>query len=104
MATEHSRSKAGMGGGKKSSTKKSGKGRIHTTHIKHFKNGGHLVTHDHESGGEGEMPEPDENVMADKAALMSHLQDTVPDNGPAQMTPPAAAAPAGGAPAPTQGM
>jgi hypothetical protein len=43
-----------------------------------------------------EQGEPD--VMADKAALMQHLQESVPDNGAAQAGPPpdqaAAAAPA----------
>ena len=88
MAETHSRSKSGMGGGK-SKGKKSG-GRIHTTHIKHFKSGGHAVTHEHEPSGAGDIPEPDEALMGDKASLMQHLQDTVPDNGPAQMTPPPA--------------
>ena len=88
MAETHSRSKSGMGGGK-SKGKKSG-GRIHTTHIKHFKSGGHAVTHEHEPSGAGDIPEPDEALMGDKASLMQHLQDTVPDNGPAQTTPPQA--------------
>jgi hypothetical protein len=98
MTKEHaSRGKSGMGGGRKSSKSKGG--RIHTTHIKHFKSGGHVVTHDHE-GGEGDMPEPDENVLPDKASLMQHLQDTVPDNGPAQMAPPAQAGPPQAGPGP----
>ena len=87
MAETHSRAKSGMGGGGKSKGK--GKGRIHTTHIKHFKSGGHLVTHDREPSGD-DTPEPDEALMGDKNALMQHLQDTVPDNGSAQMSPPAA--------------
>jgi hypothetical protein len=89
-----SRSHAGMGGGKKSSSK-SGK-HPHETHIRHFAHGGHVVTHHFKNDdGSSEPGEPD--VMADKAALMAHLQDSVPDNGAAQAAPPpdaAAAAPA----------
>ena len=99
MATEHSRSKSGMGG----KGKKAKGGRIHTTHIKHFKSGGHSVTHEHEPSGAGDIPEPDESLMGDKASLMQHLQDTVPDNGPAQMTPPQAP-PAAAGPGPGTGQ
>lgn len=97
---ESSRAKHGMGGKKSSS--KSGK-HPHETHIRHFKNGGHVVTH-HYKNDDGGMEPGEPDVMADKAALMSHLQDTVPDNGPAAAAPPpeeaAAAAPAAGAGAP----
>jgi hypothetical protein len=102
MKNEPSRAKKGMGGGGKKSSSKSGK-HPHETHIRHFKNGGHVVTHsyknDKEGGGGMESGEPD--VMADKAALMQHLQDTVPDNGAAQAAPPdaSAAGPAAAGPA-----
>lgn len=102
MAKEESRAKHGMGG-KKSSSK--GK-HPHETHIRHFKNGGHVVTH-HYKNEDGGMEPGEPDVMADKAALMSHLQDSIPDNGPAQAGPPDAAAapaasagPSGPAPAP----
>jgi hypothetical protein len=83
---KESRAKKGMGGGSKKSSSKSGK-HPHETHIRHFKNGGHVVTH-HYKNEDGGMEPGEPDVMADKAALMSHLQDTVPDNGAA-----AAAAP-----------
>jgi hypothetical protein len=95
-----SRSRAGMGGGSKKSSSKSGR-HPHETHIRHFKNGGHVVTH-HYKNEDGGMEPGEPDVMADKAALMSHLQDSIPDNGPAQAGPPeaAAAGPAAG-PGPT---
>lgn len=96
---KESRAKHGMGGGGKKSSSK-GK-HPHETHIRHFKNGGHVVTH-HFKNEDGSMEPGEPDVMADKAALMQHLQDTVPDNGPAQAGPPpdaAAAAPPGAPPA-----
>lgn len=88
MAEEKSRAKHGMGGGKKSSSKNK---HPHETHIRHFKNGGHVVTH-HYKNEDGGMEPGEPDVMADKAALMSHLQDSIPDNGPAQAGPPEPAA------------
>jgi|ERR1700721_1301062 len=83
---ENSRAKSGMGGSKKSSKSKGKK--PSETHIKHFKHGGHMVTH-HYKSEDGSMPEEGEpEMMGDKNALMSHLQDTIPDNGAAQSTPP----------------
>ena len=99
MAKEtSSRSKAGMSGGKKSSSKGKGK-HPHETHIKHFAHGGHVVTH-HFKGDDGESMEPEEHVMADKEALMQHLSQAVPDNGPAQASAPSPDMSAGGPPAP----
>ena len=104
MAKEetHSRSHAGMGG-KKSSSKKSGKKPIHETHIRHYKSGGHEVTH-HFKEDDGTVTPGDPAMMADKAALMAHLQSTVPDNGSAQAAPPSPdmsqAAPPSAGPAP----
>ena len=97
---ESSRAKKGMGGGKKSSSK--GK-HPHETHIRHHKNGGHVVTHSFKNE-DGSMEQGEPDVMADKAALMAHLQSTVPDNGAAQAAPPpdasAAVPPAAASPAP----
>ena len=92
---KESRAKHGMGGKKSSS--KSGK-HPHETHIRHFAKGGHLVTH-HFKNDDGSMEAGEPDVMADKAALMANLQNTVPDNGPAQATPPPAAAAPAAAPA-----
>jgi hypothetical protein len=74
-----------MGGksGKKSSKKS---GHIHETHIRHYKNGGHEVTH-HYKDEDGNITPGDPDMMADKASLMAHLQDTIPDNGAAQAAP-----------------
>lgn len=88
-----SRAHAGMGGksGKKSSKKS---GHIHETHIRHYKSGGHEVTH-HYKDDAGNITPGDPDMMADKAALMAHLQDTIPDNGSAQAAPAASAGQAG---------
>jgi hypothetical protein len=104
MAKEKSsRATHGMGGGGKKSSSKSGK-HPHETHIRHIKSGGHIVRHSFKSDADtGEAPEDEEHIMPDKAALMQHLQDTVPDNGAAQAAPPdasAAAPPAAAAAAP----
>ena len=97
-----SRSRAGMGGGGKKSSSKSGK-HPHETHIRHFAKGGHVVTHSFKNDdGSSEPGEPD--VMADKAALMSHLQDSVPDNGAAQAAPPEEAAASAAPPAAAAAM
>jgi hypothetical protein len=74
-----------MGGksGKKSSKKS---GHIHETHIRHYKSGGHEVTH-HYKDDAGNITPGDPDMMADKAALMAHLQNTIPDNGSAQAAP-----------------
>ena len=101
MKTESSRAKSGMGGGKKSSSSK-GK-HPHETHIKHFKNGGHVVSHHFPPDEDGSMPEPEEHVMPDKEALLAHLAQAVPDNGAAQTPPPAPTPQAAAAP-PPQGM
>lgn len=86
-----SRAKSGMGGkSEKKSTKNKKLGRIHETHIRHYKNGGHEVTH-HYKDDDGNITPGDPTMMADKASLMAHLQDTIPDNGSAQASP----APAG---------
>ena len=107
MSKELSRSKAGMGGGNKSSSKKH---HPHETHIRHIKSGGHVVTH-HFKGDDGEAMEPEEHIMGDKQALLAHLAQAVPDNGPAQAAPAPEAPPAGPSPtaapgpmAPPQGM
>ena len=96
-----------MGGksGKKSSKKS---GHIHETHIRHYKSGGHEVTH-HYKNEDGSVTPGDPDMMADKASLMAHLQDSIPDNGAAQAAPvaaPQAAAtgPTTAAAAPPQGM
>ena len=94
---KESRAKHGMGGGKKSSSKSGGK-HPHETHIRHFKKGGHLVTH-HFKNEDGSMEPGEPDVMADKAALMAHLASSVPDNGPAQAGPPPDAAAAAAPPA-----
>jgi len=80
-----SRAKSGMGGksGKKSSKKSD---RIHETHIRHYPRGGHEVTH-HYKDDAGNITPGDPDMMADKAALMAHLQDSIPDNGAAQVAP-----------------
>lgn len=80
-----SRAKSGMGGksGKKSSKKS---GHIHETHIRHYKSGGHEVTH-HYKDDAGNITPGDPDMMADKASLMAHLQNTIPDNGAAQAAP-----------------
>ena len=96
----NSRSKAALGG-KKS---KSGK-HPHEIRIRHGKNGGHIVTHHFAADENGATPEPEENVLPDKASLMQHIDQNVPDNPAPSAAPPemAQAGPAAG-PAPQPGM
>lgn len=78
---EHSRSKAGMGG-KKTSSKKSGK-KPHHLEIHRGKSGGFIVHH-HFKNDAGEMPEePEQHVVPDLNSLQSHIADNMGDQGPA---------------------
>jgi len=98
MKNESSRSKAGMGGGKKSSSK--GK-HPHEIHIRHGKSGGHIVRHKFAPADDGTTPEDEEHVLPDKAALLAHIDQNVPDQSAqaAPAGPPAAAAVPQSAPA-----
>ena len=109
MAKEKSRAEHVMGGKSKKSGKKSGK-HPHEIRIRHGKSGGHIVTHHFQPDESGMTPEPEENVLPDKAALLQHISDNVPDQAAPQVEPAAppatapAPAPAAAAAAPPPGM
>jgi hypothetical protein len=94
------------GKGKPKSKSKGGKA-PHKISIRHGKSGGHIVTHHFEPDETG-MAQPDEeHIMPDKAALMDHLDQNIPDN-PAPQAPAPDASSAGAsasvAPPPPPGM
>jgi hypothetical protein len=104
MADKHSSSRAHsvLGGSHKSKGSKS-KNKHHHIEIRHGKSGGHIVTHHFMPGDDGMTPDPEEHVMPDKASLMDHLDQNIPDQSAPMAPPPDAAAvsPASaGAPAP----
>ena len=104
-----SRAKAGMGGKKSSSKKKSGK-KPHEIHIKRGHSGGFLVRHSHKPDADtGETPEDEEHVVPSIEDLHNHIDEAMGDQQSAQAAPPepspAAAPAAAPAPAaPPQGM
>jgi hypothetical protein len=98
MAKE-SRSTAGMGGSKKSSSKseskKSSKKHVHKMEIRRGASGGYIATH-HSKPKPGEMAdEPEEHVLPDMNQLQQHLSENMGDQPDQQAQP----APQGGAPA-----
>ena len=95
-----SRAHAVLGGHGKAKSK-GGKKPNHIT-IRHGKSGGHVVTHHFEPDESGVMPPEEEHVMPDKAALMAHLDQNIPDQPAPQAAPPdmSQAGPGAGAPPP----
>src|SRR4051812_30099251 len=86
-----SRGKSAMGGGHKGKSK--GK-KAHRLEIRHGKSGGHVVTHHFPPGDDGQMQDPEEHIMPDKAALLNHIAENTPDDpAQAQAAPAAAAGP-----------
>ena len=99
----NSRSKAALGGKKKSG----GKHHTHEMHIKRAKNGGFVVHHLSEGGGPDEPPEIDgPHVMNSLQDVHSGIDQQMGDQPPAQASaPPEQAGPtAGPAPAAQPGM
>lgn len=102
-----SRSTSHMGGGKK---KSSSKKHPHEMHIKRAHSGGFIVTHHHKMGDDGAMPETEDHVLPDTAALQAHVGDNMGDQPPAEppasmaQAGPGAAGPAGGGGLPQVGM
>lgn len=104
MAEKHSSSRAHsvLGGHSKAKSKSKGKHPHHIT-IRHGKSGGHIVTHHFEPDETGSMPPEEDHVMPDKASLMEHLDQNIPDTPAPMAAPPdagAAAGPGAGAPPP----
>ena len=100
-SSSSSRAHAVLGGSHKSKSK-SGK-KPHHISIRHGKSGGHIVTHHFEPDETGASTPDEEHIMPDKAALMDHLDQNIPDNPAPQAPPPdasAAAGPGAGAPPP----
>ena len=110
MAKE-SRSTAGMGGSKKSSSKpeskKSGKKHVHKMEIRRGASGGYIATHHSKPKPDGSHDESEEHVLADLPQLQQHVEDNMGDqpDQQAQSAPEAAAPPpAAGGGAPQMGM
>ena len=116
MADEkRDRSKSAMGGKAKASKKKSSKGgkkRVKKMSIRHSKNGGYIIEHEHEKPSPTEeAPENEEHTAPDMEALQQHVADHMEPQPEPQPEPQAGGAPppaAGGAAAgggmPPQGM
>ena len=96
-----------LGGKGKSKSKSKGGKTPHKISIRHGKSGGHVVTHHFEPDETGVAQPDEEHIMPDKAALMDHIDQNVPDNpAPQAPTPDAATAGASSsvAPPPPPGM
>ena len=110
--SKSSRAHSVLGGSHKSKSKKKG-GHPHRIEIRHGKSGGHVVTHHFAPDEDGMTPDSEEHVIPDKASLMDHLDQNIPDQAAPQVQPPDMSsqtppAPAGGppaaGPAPVAGM
>ncbi len=66
-------------GGKGKSKSKSNKKHPHRLTISHGKSGGHKVVHSFEPDESGMTPPDEEHIMPDKASLLQHVSDNVPD-------------------------
>lgn len=72
-----------MGAGRKKAASSGKKSKIHEMHIRMGKSGGYIARHDNEpdkdSDGMSMMGKSDEHVLADKAALLAHVDKNMPD-------------------------
>jgi len=106
MADEkRDRSKSAMGGkGKAKKSSKGGKKRVKKMNIRHSKNGGYIIEHEHERPSPTEpAPENEEHTAADMNELQDHVAEHMAPQPEPQPEPQPQAGGPGGAPPPAAG-
>src|SRR5271170_1775267 len=91
--------------GKEDGGKKKGEGKRHVRemHLRRAANGGYIARHDMEPGEDGEMPQSEDHILPDMAAVHDHMDEHMGDGQDAGEDAEADAGPTGqpGAPPPT---